>query len=127
MNMALEWLKSAQDDLTLINAIIDNPSITNLASFHAHQSIEKSLKALLVHNNINIPKKHDLIQLKDLTDNFIDIENEDVLEDLNSLYIESRYPLDLGLLPNGKPTVEEATMFYKFATKLFNKTKEIIS
>jgi HEPN domain-containing protein len=59
--------------------------------------------------------------LKDMVKNYIEIDNEDIFEDLNSLYIESRYPSDMGLLPYGKPTLEDAKEFYNFANKLFIK------
>jgi HEPN domain-containing protein len=47
--------------------------------------------------------------------------DEDMLARLNELYIESRYPSTIGLLPNGTPTVEDAKEFYKHATELHKK------
>ena len=40
---------------------------------------------------------------------------------LKAVYIESRYPGDLGLLPAGKPTLEEATDLFDFATDVFRQ------
>ena len=37
-------------------------------------------------------------------------------------YIDSRYPGELGLLPDGKPSLEEAKGFYEFA-KNIHETK----
>ena len=37
------------------------------------------------------------------------------------LYIESRYPGDMGLLPNGKPTLANAKEFYNEAENIFNQ------
>ena len=45
---------------------------------------------------------------------------------LDELYIESRYPGDMGLLPNGKPRVEDAKEFYVFASSLFEEVFEIL-
>ena len=45
---------------------------------------------------------------------------------LDDLYIDSRYPGDLGLLPNGKPTLTDAEEFYEFAKDVYNKVKIII-
>ncbi|WP_429886151.1 HEPN domain-containing protein [Geoalkalibacter halelectricus] len=42
-----EWLKSAQDDLSLIERILDEGQLSHLVAFHAQQAIEKCLKALL--------------------------------------------------------------------------------
>jgi HEPN domain-containing protein len=44
----------------------------------------------------------------------------DLLTDLDALYIDARYPGDLGLLPDGKPTLENAHDFYDIAGKIFN-------
>jgi len=41
---SIEWLKAAKDDLDLINKIINESNLTNLAAFHAQQAVEKSLK-----------------------------------------------------------------------------------
>ncbi|MDD5373623.1 MAG: HEPN domain-containing protein [Sulfurimonas sp.] len=42
-----EWLKAANDDLLTINEIINNNFLTHIVAFHAQQSVEKTLKALL--------------------------------------------------------------------------------
>ncbi|RKY06467.1 MAG: hypothetical protein DRP56_07380 [Planctomycetota bacterium] len=117
--IAKEWLRAAHDDLLLISEIIDNESLTHLVAFHCQQAIEKSFKSILEYNNNNVPKRHDLLVLKDLVFNQIEIGNEDMLEALNSLYTESRYPGDLGLLPEGKPTTKDAEGFYSFARNIY--------
>ena len=43
---ALAWLKSAEEDLVVIQSIKDKPIATGAASFHAQQCIEKSLKVV---------------------------------------------------------------------------------
>ncbi len=68
-----------------------------------------------------MPKKHDVQMLKDLVNPYIDEIDEDILEDLNNLYIDSRYPGSFGLLPNGKPTLEDARRFYEFAIDIFDR------
>jgi hypothetical protein len=37
---------------------------------------------------------------------------------------ESRYPGELGLLPNGKPTLEDAREFHDFAAAIYNDVKK---
>ena len=56
----------------------------------------------------------------------IDIENEDLLDSLNSLYIDSRYPGDMGLLPHGQPTLEDAREFYEFALDVFREAIVVV-
>ncbi|ADN10051.1 HEPN domain-containing protein [Sulfurimonas autotrophica] len=119
--LALEWLKASYGDILVLEKIKDEELITHMTSFHAQQSIEKSLKALLEYNTQKIPKKHDVLMLKDRVEKYLQIENEDILEDSNTLYIDSRYPGDMGLLPNGKPTIKEAQEFSDFANKIFNE------
>jgi hypothetical protein len=48
------------------------------------------------------------------------------MDQLNSLYIEARYPGELGLLPNGKPGLSETEEFQPFAEDIYNRTKVII-
>jgi hypothetical protein len=35
-----------------------------------------------------------------------------LLATINEVYIDTRYPVDLGLMPNGKPTIAEAKNQY---------------
>ena len=45
---------------------------------------------------------------------------------LDQLYLDARYPGDQGLLPNGKPTVREASTFYKIAKEVFEASKSCL-
>jgi hypothetical protein len=47
----------------------------------------------------------------------------DMLTLLDQLYIDARYPGELGLLPNGKPTVVEANEFYSIAKQLHESAR----
>ncbi|BCD62061.1 hypothetical protein NitYY0826_C0930 [Nitratiruptor sp. YY08-26] len=120
-----EWIKASYDDLKVISKIIDSPDLTHMIAFHAQQSIEKSFKALMEYKNIRVPKQHDLIKLKEAVSNDI-FADDDLLDTLNQLYIDSRYPGDMGLLPYGKPTLEDAKEFYKFANDIFEQAIRII-
>ena len=107
---ALHWLEAAKDDLDTITYLIDDEHLTNIVAFHAHQAVEKSLKALIEYNEIPLRKTHNLERLYNHIDEQIRLDYN-MLEFLNELYIESRYLGDMGLLPNGKPTLEEAKNF----------------
>lgn len=39
------------------------------------------------------------------------------------LDIDSRYPVDFGLLPNSKPTILQAKEFYEFTKSIYEKIK----
>jgi len=124
--IAKEWMKASYYDLMVISEIIDNNILTHMVAFHSQQSLEKSFKALLEYNNKDVPKKHDLLLLKSKVEDFIKIDNEDTLEDINELYVDSRYPGEFGLLPDGKPSIEKAIEFYRFAQNIFDKICTIL-
>lgn len=50
--------------------------------------------------------------------------DEDLLERLNQLYIEARYPGERGLLPEGKPSIAEAKRFQEFAQSVYNRVQQ---
>ena len=120
-----EWLKAANDDLILLDDIIDNQHITNLIAFHSQQAVEKTLKAYLEAKGDKVPKIHKIQTLIDRVE--LDFSQDDeLIQLLDTLYIESRYPGDMGLLPYGKPTIEDAKEFYEFAKGVFDKVCEVL-
>ncbi|SMC09493.1 HEPN domain-containing protein [Nitratiruptor tergarcus] len=106
--IAKEWLKAVYLDIQAIEYLLGNEHLTPIASFHAQQAIEKSFKALIEYKRQNIPKKHNLFALYSLIENDIKIEDEKTMFKINELYMDARYPGDLGLLPDGKPSLEDA-------------------
>jgi HEPN domain-containing protein len=115
-----EWLKAARDDLDVIERIIDDAHLAHIVAFHAQQCIEKGLKAILEEHGIEAPKIHNLVTLSGKVETFIREKFDMVMfKTLDSLYIDARYPGELGLLPNGKPTAEDAKKFYAFAIMVF--------
>lgn len=121
--MTSAWLSAAKDDLLSISEIIHNESLTNIVAFHAQQTIEKSFKALLEEREGAVPKIHNLETLLPKVSRHLLIEGADfeLLEDLDKLYTDARYPGDFGLLPNGKPTLVEADAFHKLAVLVYNE------
>ncbi len=119
--LAKEWLKSSHIDLESVKYIIEVEYLTSIVAFHSQQSIEKSLKALLSYNQLDVPKIHSLTKLFKICEDDIENENFDLISILDSLYIESRYPGDMGLLPHGRPTLKDAGEFYGFALNIFQE------
>lgn len=110
------WLNSANDDLKIIDIIIDESSLTHQVAFHAQQAIEKSFKAVVEEKELQFLKTHSLTVLYSKLKNIININfDASLFTLLDDLYLDSRYPGDLGLLPDGKPTNNEAKIFYDFA------------
>lgn len=117
-----QWLKSAKDDIKIIEKILDDATLTHQAAFHAQQAIEKTFKAVLEEMELPVIKTHVLSVLYNKINKHINISvDNNKFTLLDDLYIDARYPGDLGLLPNGKPTIEEANDFYTFANFIHNK------
>ena len=93
--------------------------MTHIAAFHSQQCVEKTFKAILEEEEIDIPKIHKLKLLLSMLPRIGFDYDHDTLELLDNLYIEARYPGDFGLLPNGKPSMEDAKHFHKAAEKIF--------
>lgn len=117
-----EWLARATDDLATAQVLLAHEHLTNMVAFHAQQGVEKSLKAVIEELDLGLVKTHSLIRLYEMIRRrYPVIEDMDMLDRLEAVYIESRYPGDLGLLPTGKPTPEEAKDLFDFAADLFQR------
>lgn len=128
IDMSKEWVKAAKVDLGVIHEIIDNDCLTTMTAFHAQQSIEKCLKALLELYNQEVPKVHSIQKLLKRTSEYITIDvSGEIIIKIDTLYIESRYPGDMGLLPYGEPTSKDATEFYELAKKIYNLVIKIVN
>jgi len=87
-------LAKARDDETLLEEIISNEKIRDeIIGFHAQQSSEKLLKALLMGKNISYRRTHDLRELIDLIrDNNLEFpESLMEIRTLSPFAVEFRY------------------------------------
>jgi HEPN domain-containing protein len=115
-----DWLEAADTDIESIGCLLQNERLTGQVAFHARQAIEKALKALLEEYGDRVPKVHSLSKLFDSCSEYLDFQpDEDLIIALDSLYVESRYPGEFGLLPDGKPTIKQAQIFYEFAQEIY--------
>ena len=122
-----EWLKYSESDLKAAAKLLEEKSLTNIVVFHSQQAVEKCFKAILEENNQKVPKTHSLLSLYRKILPFIDFSlEEERLEKLEDIYIDSRYPSELGLLPTGTPSYEEAVSFYEFAKEIYEKTLNLL-
>lgn len=115
------WLAAAKDDLLLIEEIYQNEELTHLVAFHAQQAIEKAFKAILEESGAGVPRIHSLeTLLPKIHAQFEFSGSFELLEDLDKLYIDARYPGDFGLLPYGKPTLSDAVNFKNVADDIYH-------
>lgn len=61
--------------------------------------------------------------MKKTTEDWLISAESDLLVLLDQLYIDSRYPGEMGLLPEGKPTVKEAIKFFDLGQEVFIAAK----
>ncbi|NDP22180.1 MAG: HEPN domain-containing protein [Paludibacter sp.] len=118
-----EWINAANDDLLAAKTLGSNNRLTNLAAFHCQQFLEKSFKAIIEEFENFTFKSHDLFRLQMTTK--IELTNYELqlLGTINEVYIDARYPGDMGLLPNGKPTLHEIDTFIQFCEDIQYKVK----
>ena len=122
-----DWLNFAEDDLISIKMLLGNPILTNIVAFHSQQSIEKSIKAIIEEFGIAFIKTHNLQTLLVKIEKVISLSfNELIISELDRLYIDSRYPGDLGLMPNGKPTLPEAEIYFQEALKIKEQVESFL-
>lgn len=110
----LQWIELAQADLRSCENNLHDDFVTNIIAFHSQQAVEKAFKALLEENGIAIPKVHNLTRLHSLSEQFlIDPIDLSELDALDNVYTNSRYPIDIGIMAGGKPTLAESREFMK--------------
>jgi HEPN domain-containing protein len=122
------WLESAKDDLILIEEIIKNEHLAHMVAFHSQQAIEKSMKAVLEEKENNVPRIHNIITLRGKIENYIKFDiDQDIFDQINELYIDARYPSELGLLPGGKPSRKVAEKFFGMAEEIYENIYRYLS
>jgi len=71
-------------------------------------------------------KTHNLERLLGIVSKMIKIDVDlNLIKKLDEVYISTRYPSDLGLLPVGKPSIQDATELYDFANKIYRDVRKI--
>ena len=114
-----DWLSAAEDDLLAAKKLSGEDRLTNVVAFHCQQCLEKCFKAVIEEQGNPSIKSHDLLRLQ-LNANIQLVESDTILLGIiNEVYIDARYPGDLGLLPHGKPTIAEVKIFIGFCELIF--------
>jgi HEPN domain-containing protein len=118
-----KWLDFASKDVETCWVTLQSDNLTNIVAFHAQQAVEKCFKAIIEEGELNLPRIHDLTRLYNFSENSIDFEVDTImLNVLDSIYTASRYPGDIGILPDGNPSKQEAEEMYEFAKQVYKNT-----
>ena len=120
------WFDYALDDFKATEALLDE-KVYQLVCFHAQQFVEKVFKGLLFQQGIDPPRTHDLGFLYQKLAQLNLLLKVDVadLEFLNGVYVEFRYPPDIGLLPHGEPSKEDAQKALEIARRVFTQAEKM--
>ena len=115
-----DWILLADKDLRAAEILLkEEYPLTNIVAFHCQQAIEKYLKAFLIEKDIPLVRTHDLVQLNGMIRKIKDLGiDREKLDIINEVYVESRYPGELGLMPDGMPTNEQAEEFIAYAKEV---------
>jgi len=90
-----QWLAKAQQDLAAARIILKEKFESyDLVGFHAQQSVEKFMKAILVRHQVEFPKTHNISILKDLIAKADEKLGQQLvpMETLTAYGVEYRYP-----------------------------------
>ena len=113
--LTIAWLDAAFLDVKSAQRLLEDDFFTPVVCFHSQQCVEKALKAILEEVGAGVPKIHNVLKLYELASAHTQIEFDlERLQEINDIYIDARYPGEFGLLPNGKPTLDNANTFYQF-------------
>lgn len=122
-----EWLRFAKDDLEVAEKILDIEHLTNMIAFHSHQAVEKCFKAIIEEHELSFQRIHNLHTLLETVRDVVSLKlDKEDLRELNEVYISTRYPADMGLMPYGKPGMEDAVKFYTFAKNFYIDVQNIL-
>lgn len=119
------WITLAEDDLLAAKTLAGEDRLTNLVSFHCQQCLEKCFKAIIEEKEKPSIKSHDLLRLQLNAGVKLSEPETIMLGIINEVYIDSRYPGELGLLPNGKPTLSEAEAFIQLADNILLRLNDM--
>lgn len=87
-----EWLDKGAHDIEVAQFLFENDHYTDIITLHIQQALEKYIKAFLIKNGWSLKRTHDLVTLAAEAHKFgLNLtQYEDVLDEINEYYIESR-------------------------------------
>jgi HEPN domain-containing protein len=118
------WVEFAIRDLKAAEELLGDDFLANIVLFHSQQSVEKLTKALLEEYLLSIPRVHSIKTLSfKLPDEIREsiFSNGDEINLLDDIYINERYPSELGILPDGFPSSERAKKIFYISKNLCDK------
>ena len=119
------WLAFAEENLACARLVADkgyyNPALQN-----TQQAVEKTLKALILQNDLGFRKTHSIQDLKSsLAAVGVDVGlNDEDCEMLDSVYLPSKYPFG-SALPDSQPDQEISETCIAIAARVLSRAKQL--
>ena len=120
MNINKDWRAFAEQDYLAIQALVDS-DLFGLAAFHAQQAVEKWLKGLIMVQTQRVPRVHDLIVLAEDSGLEFTPDEQQVMEELNTVYTGTRYPGGMGGIAQHALTHKDIKRYQSFCNGLFKR------
>ena len=120
-----DWLYKAKQDLESSWILLQNDGPEETIAFHAHQAIEKAMKAYIIFKTGELVEGHSLVYLNKLAakqNNKFEKFKSDCVE-LNKYYLRTRYPIDMSY----EVAYEDAKTAYEKANEIYKLVKEEIN
>jgi len=130
IKISKKWLKKAKEDLITAETLLDSPEeriefLTASIGFHSQQCVEKSLKAILIFNQKDFKRSHDIHYLLNLIEDELDSNSSEKIRDnadmLNDFAVNARYPGDYEDFD-----IDESKQAFQIAKLVFNIVKDIL-
>lgn len=121
---AKEWLVFAMKNLNTAKLLYKANHYEDIIGIELQQVLEKVLKSIFANENIKISKDHDLVKLYYIIENFINIQDNEIiyLRLATDYYKEDRYPNPNYCLPPR----EEIKEVLDFTEDFFDKVCSIL-
>ncbi|KAF0152862.1 MAG: HEPN domain-containing protein [Ignavibacteria bacterium] len=90
----MRWIQYAEEDIKLAehSLTLESSCPYRLTAYHAQQCVEKYLKAVLVHHQIDFPYTHSITRLLELLQPVLSSTEYSDAEMLSAYAITTRYP-----------------------------------
>ena len=117
------WIVFAEENIEAANVLLES-SLFNPCLQNIQQSVEKSLKALIIEKAIGLKKTHSISELNVLlAKNNFDINiTDDECDLLDSIYLPTKYPVG-SVLPDFEPDNQICVVAIDIAKRVLEDVK----
>lgn len=114
-----EWINKAQKDIKTVEIMKEYEDMAEIICFHCQQAVEKYLKALLIKNDEEITKTHNIDYLLNKCIKYNNEFAEFLGTPLSEYAVDTRYP-DIRYIPS-KEEMEEAIKYMNDIISIVNR------